>query len=172
MELYVKKNNVHSHFSLSLGFYIQFYRLRNHSLVAGTTVNIPWMCLLDNNQPRSLLDNNQPRSKSNITQKPQQKTQKSLVEALNNVCDILLSQLPKLCFKGERLKTSIPEEEYLAGLGTCKHNIHGRIIQSKGSTPLTVVTQRDKLKLHWKKLKQMGCDVTRKKVLRIHLFNY
>ncbi|KAI5418673.1 hypothetical protein KIW84_043050 [Lathyrus oleraceus] len=38
------------------------------------------------------------------------KPPKSFVEAVNNVCDIPVSRLPKLCTKGDRLSIIIPEE--------------------------------------------------------------
>ena len=73
------------------------------------------------------------------------KQPKSFAEAVNNVCDIPLSQLSKLCVKGDRMAIVIPEEEYLLGLEACKHNLHGRVILPKGTTMLTVQNLKTKL---------------------------
>lgn len=61
----------------------------------------------------------------------------SFVEAVNNVCDISISQFLKPCVKRDRLSIVIPEEEYLLGVEACKHNLHGRVIWPKGSSLLT-----------------------------------
>src|SRR4051812_21457015 len=66
------------------------------------------------------------------------KQPKSFVEAVNNVCDIPISQFPTPCVKGDRLAIVIPEDEYQKGVEACKHNLHGRVIWTKGSKPLTV----------------------------------
>jgi hypothetical protein len=50
----------------------------------------------------------------------------------------------------------IPEEEYLAGMDACKHNLHGRIVWPKGATPLTVNDVKKKLSLIWKDLDRWG----------------
>ncbi|MCH85772.1 hypothetical protein A2U01_0006622, partial [Trifolium medium] len=73
-----------------------------------------------------------------------------------NVCDIPLSQLPQACVKGDGLAIPIPEEEYLAGMDACKHNLHGRIVWPKGATPLTVVAVKEKLFPLWKDLSRWG----------------
>lgn len=44
------------------------------------------------------------------------KQPKSFVDAVNNVCDIPLSQLPKPCVKGDKWAIFIPEEEYQLGV--------------------------------------------------------
>ncbi|KAI5391556.1 hypothetical protein KIW84_076388 [Lathyrus oleraceus] len=49
------------------------------------------------------------------------KQPKSFVEAVNNVCDIPLSQLPKPSVKGDKLAIVIPEEEYQLGLKAWAH---------------------------------------------------
>ncbi|MCI82180.1 F-box family protein, partial [Trifolium medium] len=54
--------------------------------------------------------------------------------------------------KGDRLSIAIPEEEYDVGIETCKHNLHGRVIWPKGSTPLRVDALREKLRTVWKVL--------------------
>jgi len=43
-----------------------------------------------------------------------------------------------------------------SGLEACKHNLHGRIIWPKGSTPLTVVALRNKLSAAWNDLGRWG----------------
>lgn len=104
---------------------------------------IPWPCLDDNPKPQI-----QPKNSTN--------PQKSFVQALSNVCDIPSSQFPQPCFKGDRLAIPIPDEEYLAGVEACKHNLHGRIVWPKGSTPLTVVAVKNKLTPIWKDLSRWG----------------
>lgn len=47
--------------------------------------------------------------------------------------------------KGGRITITIPEDEYQAGIDSCKHNLHGRVIWPKGSPPLKVDALRDKL---------------------------
>lgn len=69
----------------------------------------------------------------------------------NNVCDIPLSQLPTPCLKGDRLAISIPEEKYQLGVETCKHHLYGRVVWTKGTTPLTVVNLSKLLEL-WPKI--------------------
>jgi len=58
--------------------------------------------------------------------------------------------------KGDNFSISIPEEEYLVGIEECKHNLHGRVIWPKGSTPLTVASLRSKLAGVWKDLDRWG----------------
>jgi hypothetical protein len=82
--------------------------------------------------------------------------QKTFAQALNNVCDIPLSQFPKPCVKGDSLSISIPEEEYIAGTDACKHNLHGRIILPKGVAPFTVESLRTKLTALWKAIGKWG----------------
>lgn len=56
------------------------------------------------------------------------KSSKSFAEVLDNVSGIPISQLPTPYVKGDRLSISIPNVEYLIGLDSCKHNLHGRIM--------------------------------------------
>ncbi|MCI59006.1 hypothetical protein A2U01_0080261, partial [Trifolium medium] len=71
---------------------------------------IPWSCVdLSPKHPDS--NKNQP------------KTQKSFAQAVNNVCEIPLSQLPQPCVKGDRIAIPIPEAEYTVGVDACKHNL-------------------------------------------------
>ncbi|KAK2455694.1 hypothetical protein QL285_003121 [Trifolium repens] len=108
-------------------------------------VEIPWPCLLSH--PFKPLS---PPKTSSPTQ------QKTFAQALNNVCDIPLSQFPKPCVKGDRWSIAIPEEEYLAGVDACKHNIHGRIFWPKGVTPLSLDSLRSKLAVVWKAIGKWG----------------
>ncbi|MCI15936.1 pectin acetylesterase, partial [Trifolium medium] len=104
---------------------------------------IPWSCLDE-------------IPKQQIQNKIQPKPHKSFAQALTNVCDIPLSQFPQACVKGDELAIPIPEDEYLAGVDTCKHNLHGRMVWPKGATPLTVVALKEKLKPLWKDLARWG----------------
>jgi hypothetical protein len=106
---------------------------------------IPWACLDDNPKPK-----NQPK---NV---PNQNQNKSFAKTLSNVCDIPVSQFPQPCVKGDRLAIPIPDDEYMAGMEACKHNLHGRMVWPKGSTPLTVVSLKNKLTLIWKDLSRWG----------------
>lgn len=81
---------------------------------------------------------------------------KSYVEVISNVRDIHLSQLSTPCVKGDRISIYIPEEEYIIGLESCKHNLYWRIIWLKGTTPLTVVGLREKLATHWSSIGKWG----------------
>ncbi|MCI30784.1 F-box family protein [Trifolium medium] len=60
--------------------------------------------------------------------------------------------MPRPCVKGDMIAISIPEEEYLARVETCKHNQHGRVVwpKAKGETPLTIVALKNKLSPMWK----------------------
>ena len=62
----------------------------------------------------------------------QPKVPKSFAQAISDVCDIPLSQLPQACVKGDRLAISITEKDYLANFDACKHNLHGRVIFPNG----------------------------------------
>jgi hypothetical protein len=73
-----------------------------------------------------------------------------------NLCDIPLSQFQQPVVKGDRLAIEIPEAAHEAGLEACKHNLHGRILWPKGSTPLSVVALKAKLASIWKDLSRWG----------------
>jgi hypothetical protein len=81
---------------------------------------------------------------------------KSFVDVVNNVCDVPLSQMPQPVIKGDRIAILIPEEEYQVGAATCKHNLHGRVLWSKGATPLKVGDLKAKLSPLWKTLGKWG----------------
>jgi len=40
------------------------------------------------------------------------------------------------CIKGDMVVVQVEEEDYLVVLEDCKNHLHGRIILSKGDTPL------------------------------------
>lgn len=75
---------------------------------------------------------------------------KLFIKIVNNVCDILLSQLLKSCVKGDRLAIVNLEEEYQLCSETCVHNLHGRVISPKGAASLTVINLKTKLQSLWK----------------------
>jgi hypothetical protein len=106
-----------------------------------------WKCLQESETPKIA---------QKTTSIPLQNTQKTFAQALNTVCDIPLSQLPKPSLKGNKTAISIPDEEYSKGLETCKHNLHARVVWPKGATPLTAVALREKLKPLWKTLDRWG----------------
>jgi hypothetical protein len=108
-----------------------------------TSFNIPWKFL-----------DLSPEPKTSIIEPP--KPQKSFAQALTNLCDIPLSQFQQPVVKGDRLAIEIPEAAYEAGLEACKHNLHGRILWPKGSTPLSVVALKAKLALIWKDMSNWG----------------
>jgi hypothetical protein len=105
--------------------------------------SIPWPCLDASPNPH-----HEPKNPPKIN--------KTFAQALSNVCDIPMSQFPPTSVKGASLAVEIPEEEYLAGMNACKHNLHGRIIWPKGTTPLSVVDLKKKLSVIWKDLSRWG----------------
>jgi hypothetical protein len=86
----------------------------------------------------------------------QKQPSRTFAQALHSVCDIPVSQFPTPVVKGDRLSISIPEDEYIVGMGACKHNLHGRVIWPKGSPPLKVDALRSKLQSVWKDLGKWG----------------
>ncbi|WJX25654.1 hypothetical protein P8452_14674 [Trifolium repens] len=115
-----------------------------------STFNIPWKFLDLSNEPQNISHEHQ----KIILEPP--KSQKTFAQALSNICDIPLSQIQQPVVKGDRLAIEIPETYYEAGLEACKHNLHGKIIWPKGSTPLSVVALKAKLALVWKNLSTWG----------------
>lgn len=92
------------------------------------------------------------QSSTSDSRKEKQAVQfKSFTEVVsnNNVCGISLSQLPTPCLKGDRLAITIMEDEYALGVEACKHHLHGRVVWSKGTQPLTVVALKYKLMEIW-----------------------
>lgn len=135
----------------SLGGHWRFFSME--------TFQIPWTCL-DNNNKRD----NQPF----VSQIESTKPIKMFTETLNvnaNICNIPTSQLPWTCLMGDIISIFIMEEENLAGLEDCKHNLHGRVIWPKGSTPLTIDALKTKLVPFWKNLSRWGYHISWKKFL-------
>jgi len=62
---------------------------------------------------------------------------KTFVQALNNACDIPLSQLSSPCIKGDLFFVHIVEDVYLVGLEECNNHLHSWIVLAKGDRPLT-----------------------------------
>jgi hypothetical protein len=118
-----------------------------HSTSPSQPFQIPWKCLDDSGSEKIV-----PNKPSNKLPKAQM----SFAQALTNVCDTPSSQLPKPTIKGNKFSISIPDEEYDMGLNDCKNNLHARIIWPKGSSPLTVVALKEKLKPVWKNLAPWG----------------
>jgi hypothetical protein len=117
-----------------------------------TNFTIPWKFLDISDDPKALPASIDPVNViPNAPAKP-----KSFAQALTNICDIPLSQIPQPVVKGDRLAIEIPEVYYEAGLEACKHNLHGRIIWPKGSTPLSVAALKVKLEAIWKDLSKWG----------------
>jgi hypothetical protein len=112
--------------------------------------NIPWKFLDTFDSPNSVAHG----TNTAAIVKPQ--PPKTFAQALTNICDIPLSQIPQPVVKGDRLAIEIPELYYEAGLEACKHNLHGRIIWPKGSTPLSVAALKVKLASIWKDLSKWG----------------
>ncbi|XP_019430036.1 PREDICTED: uncharacterized protein LOC109337512 [Lupinus angustifolius] len=80
----------------------------------------------------------------------------SFAQALKATCDISISQLPQPCIKGDAIAIKIPEEEYQAGLQRCKSHLHGRLILSKGDSPLRFTELRTKLQALWNMIGTWG----------------
>jgi len=85
-----------------------------------------------------------------------QPIQKTFAQVLSNVCDTPNSQLPKPTLKGDKFSILILDDEYDLWLDDCKNNLHACIIWPKGTTPITVVALREKLKPLWKDLSPWG----------------
>lgn len=77
---------------------------------------------------------------------------KTFVQALNDACDIPLSQLPIPCKKGDSIAVKIPQDEYRAGVESCKNNLHGRLLLSKGDSLYKLDDLRAKLLKQWQPL--------------------
>lgn len=105
--------------------------------------NIPWKFLDIDSEP----------SNPKI---PQPKIQKTFAQAVSSLCEIPVSQLPQAVIKGDYLAINIPDDDYTKGMEDCKHNLHGRVIWPKGSTPLTVHALKAKLSHYWKDLSLWG----------------
>lgn len=71
--------------------------------------------------------------------------QKAFAQALHNTSDTPLSQLPVPCVKDGAIDIKIPEEEYIAGVKSCKNNLHGCLMLMKGDNPDKIDDLRAKL---------------------------
>lgn len=80
----------------------------------------------------------------------QSKSKKCVIKVLGNVCNIVTSHLLVSYVKGDRFVISIPEDEYLLGIDSYKHNLYGIILWSKVSSPLIVLSLC--CKLSWLRL--------------------
>jgi hypothetical protein len=105
-------------------------------------------------QPPIVTSGNSSNQDSSLKQTQTQP--KTFAQALSNLCDIPNSQLPQPVLKGDDFSITIPEEEYIAGMDSCKYNLHARVIWPKGSTPLTAIALRNKLSQIWKNLSKWG----------------
>lgn len=95
-------------------------------------------------------------NKTSQTLQTQPKTFAQVLSNLSVYCDIPSSQLPKPVLKGDNFSISIPEEEYEAGVMSCKLNLQARIIWPKGSSPLSIYDLRNKLSSLWRNLGKWG----------------
>ncbi|XP_019435946.1 PREDICTED: uncharacterized protein LOC109342412 [Lupinus angustifolius] len=89
---------------------------------------------------------------STVRQEEQTKvppSRKTFAQALGQTCDINTSQLPQPCIKGDAVAIKIPEAEYQAGLNRCKTHLHGRIVLSKGDSPMKFLDLKAKLCAMW-----------------------
>jgi hypothetical protein len=125
------------------------YLFFHHSTMAAinstpNNIIVPWSFLADPVETQPAIST----SKIRVT--------KSFAEAVNNVCDIPVSQLPQPVVKGDMTAIAIPYEEYEIGVNTCKHNLHGIILWPKGATPLKVGDLKAKLAPLWKTLGKWG----------------
>lgn len=98
---------------------------------------------------------NPPSSSPTVpTASPQCKTfaqavDNSFAKTVCNSFDISISQLPKPYLKGIELAIKISETEYQAGVQECKNILHGRLILSKGDSPIKLNDLRSKLQKIW-----------------------
>ena len=73
-----------------------------------------------------------------------------------DLTNYILSQFPKACLTGDHVAIAIPEADYMAGIDACKHNLHGRIMLPKGSSPLSIDGLKSKLSALWKSIGKWG----------------
>lgn len=71
-------------------------------------------------------------NKVHVNNKSHKSFAQTLTGSKDKICDIPMSQLPRLCIKGDELSIFIPEEEYyVARLEGCKTDLHDRVLLSK-----------------------------------------
>ncbi|PNY02418.1 putative NBS resistance protein [Trifolium pratense] len=97
----------------------------------------PWPCMIASSPIKP-----QPASISHLD--------RSFVQALQDSCDVQISQLPEPAIKGEDLYIKITQSEYEKGLAEYKKNLHGRLVLNKGDQPITATDLRAKLSMLWK----------------------
>lgn len=90
-----------------------------------------WSCLQE-----TTTSSNPQKKKKKKTPQPIQKQAMTFAQALTNLCEIPSLQLPQPTLKRGSFTITILEDEYLAWIEACKHNLHSRIIWLKGATPL------------------------------------
>lgn len=95
--------------------------------------------------PSVLIDNATPALARNSSP-----IKKSFAQAVSNSFDIPFSQPPKSCLKGNEFAIKISESEYQAGVHECRNILYGRLILSKGDSPLKLNDLRVKLLKIWK----------------------
>lgn len=97
----------------------------------------------------TLLNNEKPKQTPTHDFQTKPNPNKTFANVVSNVCNIPESQFPIPCLKGDRIAITILEEEYKIGLQACKHNLHGRIVWPRGSTPAIVASIRETLLSQW-----------------------
>lgn len=85
------------------------------------TLTVTWMFLDINSKPTL-------KPKSSRAEESVPKQQKSSARVVNNVCNILIFQLPKSCVKGDMIVIVIREYEYYKWVESCRHNLHRIIV--------------------------------------------
>ncbi|MCI04025.1 NBS resistance protein, partial [Trifolium medium] len=70
-------------------------------------------------------------------EKPSSAANRSFAQALNDACDVTISQLLVPAIRGEDLCIKITQHEYEKGLADRKKNLHGRLVMNKGDRSLT-----------------------------------
>lgn len=115
----------------------------------------PWKFLVPLSSPSCLASPSHGPSlgSSSTSFSPQRKR---FPQALGNACDVPYSQLPRPCIKGEEISVKIHGGELIVGLEGCKNHLHGRLVLSKGDSPLKVQDLWQKLSLLWKPLDRWG----------------
>nr|ABD33371.2 IMP dehydrogenase/GMP reductase, related [Medicago truncatula] len=105
----------------------------------------PWPCLVAST-PKSVST----RSFAQATVASPSKVSKTFSQALSNSCNILVSQLPKPCLKGEKISIKISEDHYSTGVLDCQNVLYGRFTLPKGSTPVRMLDLKARIFKFWK----------------------
>ncbi|PNY01030.1 putative NBS resistance protein, partial [Trifolium pratense] len=91
---------------------------------------------------------------SPVPAKPLSVTNHSFAQALNDACDVKISQLLVPSIRGDDLCIKITQHEYEKGVADCKKNLHGRLVMNKGNRSLTARELSCKLSTIWKTANQ------------------